>query len=33
MVSIEEYNKMAADYKANPTSGGAMRLNRYARKL
>ena len=33
MASIEEYNKMAADYKANPTSGGAMRLNRYARKL
>ena len=24
---------MTADYKANPTSGGAMRLNRYARRL
>ena len=33
MVSIEEYNKMKADYKANPTSRGAMQLNRYARKL
>ena len=33
MASIEEYNKMAADYKANPTSGGAMRLNSYARRL
>ena len=31
--SQEEYDKMSADYKANPTSGGAMRLNSYARRL
>ena len=31
--SQEEYDKMTADYKANPTSGGAMQLNRYARGL
>ena len=31
--SQEEYDKMTADYKANPTSGGARKLNFYARKL
>ena len=31
--SQEEYDKMSADYKANPTSSGARNVNRYARKL
>ena len=31
--SQEEYDKMTADYKANPTSAGATKLNRYARGL
>ena len=31
--SQEEYDKMSADYKANPTTSGSMKLNLYAKKL